>query len=109
MGNYISLSSEIGGRALTGAWALKGTNTVLLILFIIKLSLYRPLRQTLRTVIKRLQHWFTLQLILCLSVISDWIALILKSTLPGLITLTFTYLFFSIDFVQFICSLTALV
>ena len=28
MGAYISLSSEIGGRALIGAWALKGTNTV---------------------------------------------------------------------------------
>ena len=27
-GAYISLSSEIGGRVLIGAWALKGTNTV---------------------------------------------------------------------------------
>ena len=27
-GAYINLSSEIGGRALIGAWALKGTNTV---------------------------------------------------------------------------------
>ena len=31
MGVYISLSSEVGGRALyIGAWALKGTNTVFL-------------------------------------------------------------------------------
>ena len=28
MGPYISLSLEIGGRALIGAWALKGMNTV---------------------------------------------------------------------------------
>ena len=28
MGAYISLSSEIGGRALIGAWALKGRNMV---------------------------------------------------------------------------------
>ena len=28
MGAYISMSSEIGGRALIGAWALKGTNMV---------------------------------------------------------------------------------
>ena len=28
MGAYISLSSEIGRRALIGAWALKGMNTV---------------------------------------------------------------------------------
>ena len=29
MGAYISMSSEVGGRALIGAWVLKGTNTVL--------------------------------------------------------------------------------
>ena len=29
MGAYISLSSEIGGRALIGAWAFKGANTVI--------------------------------------------------------------------------------
>ena len=28
MGAYISFNLEIGGRALIGAWALKGTNTV---------------------------------------------------------------------------------
>ena len=28
MGAYISMSSEVGGRALIGAWALKGINTV---------------------------------------------------------------------------------
>ena len=28
MGAYISMSSEVGARALIGAWALKGTNTV---------------------------------------------------------------------------------
>ena len=28
MGPYISLSSEIGGWVLIGAWALKGINTV---------------------------------------------------------------------------------
>ena len=30
MGAYISLSLEVGGRALIGAWVLKGTNTVFL-------------------------------------------------------------------------------
>ena len=30
MGAYISLSSEVGGRALIGAWALKGRNRVYL-------------------------------------------------------------------------------
>ena len=29
MGPYISLSSEISGRALIGAWALKGMNMVI--------------------------------------------------------------------------------
>ena len=29
MGAYISMSSEVDGRALIGAWALKGTNTVI--------------------------------------------------------------------------------
>ena len=33
MGAYISLSSAIDGRALIGAWALKGMNTVSFILF----------------------------------------------------------------------------
>ena len=28
MGAYISMGSDVGGRALIGAWALKGTNTV---------------------------------------------------------------------------------
>ena len=32
MGAYIRLSSQIGGRALIGAWALKGVNTVLTII-----------------------------------------------------------------------------
>ena len=31
MGAYISMSSEVGGRALMGAWSLKGKNTVLII------------------------------------------------------------------------------
>ena len=30
MGTYINSSSEIGGRELIGAWALKGRNTVFL-------------------------------------------------------------------------------
>ena len=28
MGAYISFNSQIGGKALIGAWALKGMNTV---------------------------------------------------------------------------------
>ena len=43
MGAYISLSSEIGGRALIGAWALKGTNTVLQFELKILLSVFLAL------------------------------------------------------------------
>ena len=32
MGVYIRLSPEIGGRVLIGAWALKGRNTVYVLL-----------------------------------------------------------------------------
>ena len=32
MGAYISLSSEIGGMVLIGAWGLKGKNTVSLLI-----------------------------------------------------------------------------
>ena len=40
MGAYISMSSEVGGRALIGAWVLTGMNTVTYFHFVVPKRLH---------------------------------------------------------------------